>query len=186
MRQACASGCQQGRSAKGSCTDRHPATHFRVISQGYSHRWKRSYWILVRDRLRPRRVSAVGGSTETDTRLEPVATLTTCPYEEAIEDLLGFGERARVTGGGEDGSRSCDGALDSATGACLGEATAGSSGGIVRKSVEVDDRLDDDSLGSSLHAYAAASYGSGGGAEAWDGPGCGNTAAARVGSAALG
>ena len=141
--------------------------------------------MLVRDRLRPRSVSAVGGSTETDTRLLPVATLTTCPYEDAMDDLLGFGDRLRAAGGGDDG-RSCDGALESETGACRGDAAAVSSVGIVRTSVEVEDRLEDEFRLSSAHAYVAASYGSGGGEEAWDGPGCGRTAAARVGSAAAG
>ena len=119
--------------------------------------------MLVRDRLRPRCMSAVGGgSTETDTRLPPVSTFTTWPYDEAMEDLLGFGDKARVTGGGEDG-RSCDGGLESATGARLGDAPAGSSPGIVRISVEVDDLLDGPDTLSTLHAYAAVSYGSGGG-----------------------
>lgn len=64
----------------------------------------------ARERLRPRR--SAEGSTEIETCLPPDEILTTCPYEEASDDLLALGESERVAERGDATSCSRDGDLD--------------------------------------------------------------------------
>ena len=91
-------------------------------------------------------------STETDTCLPFAFVLTTCPYEEASEEWLAFGDTARDPGG-EATRRSREGDFDRLAAACLGDATSGSSDGILR--MFVDDAFLD-GMPSSFQANESA------------------------------
>lgn len=64
------------------------------------YRLQETYRTLPRDLLRPRICSGVW-SMDTETRLLPVETLTTFPYDDAIDDLLPLGDKLRESDWGD-------------------------------------------------------------------------------------
>lgn len=113
---------------------------------------QRTYRMLARDRLRPRRSEF--GSTEIDTCLPPEDTFTTCPYEDASDDLLALGDREMFIERGDACNSSREGDLEMREAICSGDATSCScEGGLCRL---VLDCLGETALTWSFHANDSA------------------------------